>query len=661
MATWSGQPGGSGRNLLDLVDALDPRPVVCVPEGPVAAGARERGVPVITLPERSLELRTERLAALRRLTAHAAELRGLIGAFDPDLVVAWGMRTLLAVSLARTGARVLFSHPDLLPAGAPSHVVRLAARRASHVVCASGAIAADLDPGGRICDLRVVPHGVDLDRFRPGLDEREPTALTLGAIVGWKRPDLAVEALARVRQDLPDARLRLVGSAFGADGAALARRLSERAEQPDLVGRVDLVGAVDDPLTEVQRAGCLLHCADREPFGRVVAEALACGTPVVAAAGGGPAEMVDESSGRLYPPGDAAAAARALVDVLGDSERRRALARGARARAESILGVERTYAGLRKAVEAAGRPRAPGRSAGEAVSVVVVTHDSESELRVMLASLERYLGRAQLIVVDSGSSDRSVEVARRAGASVIELGKNVGFGRGINAGLEAVDRPVTIIANPDLELVDESLAQLTRRAQHDGRLLAPLLISPDGSRQDSVHPAPTTGPDLLRALVPPALLPRRLAEPLAPQLSRRPRRVGWAVGACLVARTDTLRYLGGFDSSIFLYGEDLDLGLRASAASVETWFWPDARTLHHEAHSTVQAFGGEAFDLLAEQRQRVIRRRLGPRRARLDGAAQLATFLNRLVIKALAGRPTDRERRQLTAAWRAVRSAGVRG
>ncbi len=101
----------------------------------------------------------------------------------------------------------------------------------------------------------------------------------------------------------------------------------------------------------------------------------------------------------------------------------------------------------------------------------------------------------------------------------------------------------------------------------------------------------------------------------------------------LVARTDTLRRLGPFDERMFMYGEDLDLGLRAAQAGVETWFWPAARVLHHRAHSSGRAFGGEPFELLARARREVVARRLGPARARLDDTAQMITFASRIVVK----------------------------
>ena len=228
-----------------------------------------------------------------------------------------------------------------------------------------------------------------------------------------------------------------------------------------------------------------------------------------------------------------------------------------------------------------------------------------------------------------------------------------------NIGVAAVRQPVTALVNPDVELLDDSLLELAGEALlAPERLLAPLVLNADGSRQDTVHPRPTSPSDLGRVLVPPGLAPRRAALPLAPWRSDRPRRVGWAVGCALVARTDTLRRLGPFDERIFLYYEDLDLGLRAGEQGIETWFCPSARVLHHRAHSSEKEFGGEPFELLARARREVVARRLGARRAGLDDAAQAATFASRIVSKRLLGGSALRERRQLQALLSVRRADG---
>jgi GT2 family glycosyltransferase len=267
----------------------------------------------------------------------------------------------------------------------------------------------------------------------------------------------------------------------------------------------------------------------------------------------------------------------------------------------------------------------------------------------------------RLIVVDSDSSDGSAAAAPpRPWARTIELGANLGFGTACNRGLAEVTGPVTALLNPDVELIDDSLLGLAAEALRQElppRLLAPLVLNAGGTRQDSVHPVPGSATDRIRALIPPALVP---GPALAPWRSRRPRRVGWAVGAALVARTDTLRALGPFDESIFMYGEDLELGLRAAANGVATWFRPEARVLHHRAHSSAIAFGGEPFELLARARHDAVARQLGPRRAQVDDRAQTLTFASRRTLKRALGRPAERESRQL-AAVRSLRGRPVSG
>jgi GT2 family glycosyltransferase len=296
------------------------------------------------------------------------------------------------------------------------------------------------------------------------------------------------------------------------------------------------------------------------------------------------------------------------------------------------------------------------------LALVTVTHNSSAELAVLLASAETHLAGAQVVVVDCASRDRSAAVAHsHPGVEVVALEENVGFGRGCNRGLQEVGTPVTALVNPDVELLDDSLDTLAGealRTDRPARLLAPLVLCDDGSRQDTAHPAPCSAADLARALIPPGIAPGAAGVALAPWRSRVPRRVGWAVGCALVARTETLRRLGPFDEAIFMYGEDMDLGLRAAAAGVQTWFWPAARVRHHRAHSSLRAFGGEPFERQARARHDVVARRLGRRHAAVDDAAQALTFASRLVIKQALGRPADREPRQL-AALRSMRAPRV--
>jgi GT2 family glycosyltransferase len=143
---------------------------------------------------------------------------------------------------------------------------------------------------------------------------------------------------------------------------------------------------------------------------------------------------------------------------------------------------------------------------------------------------------------------------------------------------------------------------------------------------------------------------------LTPPPRPRRRRVAWAVGACLVARKEVLRRLGPFDERTFMYGEDMDLGLRARDAGIETWFCPEARVLHVGAHATDRKFAGEPFELLARRRAEVVEERRGRATRRLDTAAQGLTFATRIAAKSLLRRPNGRERSQLRTLLRGQRA-----
>jgi N-acetylglucosaminyl-diphospho-decaprenol L-rhamnosyltransferase len=288
--------------------------------------------------------------------------------------------------------------------------------------------------------------------------------------------------------------------------------------------------------------------------------------------------------------------------------------------------------------------------------VVIVTHNSATELGMLLDSLAERLPEApQTIVVDTASDDETVEVARER-AETVELGGNPGFGAAANSGIERIRTEVAVLLNPDLRLLDAGLARLAERARERRALLVPRLLTSDGRIERSAHMAP--GPAaLLPAIVHPRALPPPLRVRLEPWGSDRPRRVGWAIGACLAARTELLRSLGPFDPGQFLFYEDMDLCLRARAQGIPTELHPDVRLVHAGAHSTRPAFGGEPHLLLAKRRRQVVRARLGSGAQALDDLAQGLTFATRAAGRALLRRDSARERAQLRALIRARESA----
>ncbi len=271
-------------------------------------------------------------------------------------------------------------------------------------------------------------------------------------------------------------------------------------------------------------------------------------------------------------------------------------------------------------------------------SVVVVLHDSAPELGLLLASIDAHLpARPQLIVVDSGSRDDGPAVARAAGAEVVVLDGNPGFGAASNAGVARARHAVTVLLNPDCELLDAGLARLAMLAVERDALVVPRLLNADGSLQRSAHPVPGAPAALVRALLPTRALPE-------PNRARRPRAVGWAIAACVAARTSLLRRLGPFDPEAFLFYEDLELCLRARETGVPTVLHPGIALRHIGGHSA-----GRAFALKASRRREVVGAHLGARALAIDDAAQALTFLARAAV--------GRRRAENLAELRALRAA----
>jgi glycosyltransferase involved in cell wall biosynthesis len=178
-----------------------------------------------------------------------------------------------------------------------------------------------------VADARVVPNGVDVDRWRYG--EGGSGLVWYGRIVPEKAPHLAV-AVARAT----GRRLRIAGPVSD-------RRYWRTKLEPLLGDDVEYVGhlAQAELATLVaSSAVCLMTSVWDEPYGLVAAESLACGTPVVAFARGGIPEVVDASCAVLVPDRDVAAAAEA-VPVAERLDRR-----AARRRAETACSLHRTVA-----------------------------------------------------------------------------------------------------------------------------------------------------------------------------------------------------------------------------------------------------------------------------------------------------------------------------
>ena len=203
--------------------------------------------------------------------------------------------------------------------------------------------------GGRV-PIRILPNAVDVDRFVPGPHARAYLdVLAVGRLVHGKGFEDLLGAWVTVVSIHPDARLTIVG-----DGP-LRGRLADLTASSGIAGSVRFTGALtanrrEDLLGLYQNARVVVQPSHHEGLSTVVLEAMACSTPVIATTvGAHPTVIADGVNGRLVPPHQPAALARAVSDLLVDSARAARLGQQGRAtvvESYSWTSIARSYVSL---------------------------------------------------------------------------------------------------------------------------------------------------------------------------------------------------------------------------------------------------------------------------------------------------------------------------
>lgn len=408
------QTGGAELALLRLMDALAHRDdveahVILFSAGPLVDLLRERGHAVEVLPlDPALGATTRDEAAgvttaLRSVATAAPFVRRLaarLRELDVDVVHTTSLKAdLLGVPAARLARRPLVWHvhdriaPDYLPSPVVRAIRALARRGPQRVIANSRATAATL-PG---VEVTVAHPGLVPAQIRPKPRPRpaDPVVGLLGRISPTKGQLELVRAAAQVVRHHPETTFRIIGSPmFGHEEheGEIRREIARLG----LDEHVELVGFTNDPAAELDAMTVAVHASPvPEPYGQVVAEAMARGVPVVATDAGGVPEIVTggpEPVGWLVPPGDVVALAGAITAALDDpdeAERRGAAAGWRRARTDlgigpstdTIVGVWREVAG-RTGPSPLERPR------------VAIAHDYLTQRggaeRVVLALLQAF-------------------------------------------------------------------------------------------------------------------------------------------------------------------------------------------------------------------------------------------------------------------------------
>jgi len=372
----TGQTGGAEAALHDLLAGLrESHPswslrLIVASDGPLVERVQALGVPVHVLPFPASVARIgdwgvgrgwpSRFRFLIRCAGAALpaldylrRLHRLLQTSRPDVIHTNGLKMHILGAWARPRGSALLWHLHDYAGRRPftARLLRRYADRCSAVVANSRSVADDVR---RVCGEGVAIHpvwnAIDLERFSPdgprldldaaaGLPATEGT-LRVGLVATfarWKGHETFLRALTKLPASL-GVRGYIVGDAvYETSGSQTsAGELRGLVRELGLEGRVGFTGFVSDSSTAMRALDVVVHAStDPEPFGLVIAEAMACAKPVVVSRAGGASELIEPGVNALaFDPGDAAGLAACIEQLARDATLRQRLGRAGRSAAE---------------------------------------------------------------------------------------------------------------------------------------------------------------------------------------------------------------------------------------------------------------------------------------------------------------------------------------
>jgi glycosyltransferase involved in cell wall biosynthesis len=369
--TTSGDLGGAETSLLAMLGSVREAEaswelsVIAPAAGRLLERLRSEGIRarVVAFPARLARMgeRRHRFGVLQNgaaLVESALYARRLASALEEEraeIVHAHGFKMHVLSALARPRGCSVVWHVHGYLCGRPrtARALRALARRTSAVLANSASVAADVQRAlGPQALVRTVHNAVDLDVFSPvgsrvdldaaaGLHPPADGTVRVGLIgtfARWKGHLVFLDALARISPHVP-LRGYIVGAPiYATDRSQFSLEdLRHAAHARGLGSRLAFCGFIDNVAGAMRSLDVVVHAStEPEPFGMVLAEAMACGRAVVASRAGGALELFEDGGDAIgHDPGDVEGLARVLETLAANPSLRQRLGLAARGTAET--------------------------------------------------------------------------------------------------------------------------------------------------------------------------------------------------------------------------------------------------------------------------------------------------------------------------------------
>ncbi len=219
------------------------------------------------------------------------------------------------------------------------------------------------------------------------------------------------------------------------------------------------------------------------------------------------------------------------------------------------------------------------------ISIGIVAHNNEADVRAAVASIERYTGKEiqkKIYIIDNSTQANQIRQLETEYEDVCytSTGGNIGFGGGHNYIMPELDSQLHAIVNPDIILDSDAFRVLLDFMRDESiGMCVPRILDEDGNLQPVYRRELTVADLFIRMFAKHFFRKRQAYHTMQDMNYNKPFDVPFAQGSFLVIRTELFRSLGGFDERFFLYMEDADLCRRVNEVSVLR-YCPWASVIH---------------------------------------------------------------------------------
>jgi GT2 family glycosyltransferase len=230
------------------------------------------------------------------------------------------------------------------------------------------------------------------------------------------------------------------------------------------------------------------------------------------------------------------------------------------------------------------------------LSLIIVNYNTQDLVIQCIQSVKNHLKGMtyELILVDNGSNDQCLELAKQILPDIITIKNtdNLGFASANNQGLRRAKGKYLCLLNSDTILIENLFSDAIQYFENNPKvgIIGPRVLNDDKSLQVSFGKYHSLFIEMLRTLNVESKYKKWIMKNDQKKWGLRPHQVDWVSGCCLLIRRDVIHQIGYLDEAFFLFNEEVDWCKRASNYQWQIVYFPQNAIIHIGSKSAVKNY-----------------------------------------------------------------------